>query len=113
MRISDWSSDVCSSDLVDRASDIGQKTLAIAIVVAAELRPEIAPSRHARDEHAHRHAPLLQCARHRTRVGDRTAGRLITFPCGEALSGGKGDLREAPAAAFADAFGGGVFHRTR
>src|SRR3546814_4930835 len=89
---------------VDRASDIGQKTLAIAIVVAAELRPEISPSRHARDEHAHRHAPLLQCARHRILVGDRTAGRLIIFPRGEALIGGKGDLFEAPAAAFEAAF---------
>src|SRR3546814_6050010 len=89
---------------VDRSPDIGEEAFAITVVVAAELRPEIAPSRHARDEDAHRHAALSQRPRHRTLVGDRTAGRLIIFPRGEALIGGVGDLFDPAAAAFETAF---------
>src|SRR3546814_1855247 len=81
MRISDWSSDVCSSDL----------RFAIGPVVGAEERPELGPFGHARDQHAHRHAALLQCLRHRVELRDGPGDRFIVFPRREALIGGKGD----------------------
>src|SRR3546814_13504936 len=98
MRISDWSSDVCSSDLGDDAGDLLAQAGAVAEVVQAQdLQQRIATDfdqrqvveRQVRDQPplvglAHRRAPgrgrLLQQPRLRERAGaldlqqDRTSG---------------------------------------
>src|SRR3546814_9777452 len=60
MRISDWSSDVCSSDLADREHEPEQRQIVEAVTDRREYR-ESADQRHRNREHRNdRSAPFLQ-----------------------------------------------------
>src|SRR3546814_7955382 len=102
MRISDWSSDVCSSDLAEAAQieEEGQENPLLALIAVEELEAEASPGLGVHQLHvAHHPAGLLQHVEGRGEVLARPAAAV-----GLRREVGRGEdfFRHAPAVALQD-----------